>query len=53
MPAGHGIVAAPADVIARVRPGDTLLFLPVHSCLTADAMGRYLSLTGECIQMMG
>jgi D-serine deaminase-like pyridoxal phosphate-dependent protein len=48
----HGIVAAPADVIARVRPGDTLLFLPVHSCLTADAMGRYLSLTGESIQMM-
>ena len=49
----HGIVAAPADVIARLRPGDTLLFLPVHSCLTADAMGRYVSLTGESIEMMG
>jgi D-serine deaminase-like pyridoxal phosphate-dependent protein len=49
----HGIVAAPADVIARVRPGDTLLFLPVHSCLTADAIGRYRSLTGESIGMMG
>ena len=49
----HGIVAAPADVIANVRPGDTLLFLPVHSCLTADAMGRYRTLTGESIGMMG
>jgi D-serine deaminase-like pyridoxal phosphate-dependent protein len=49
----HGIVAAPADVIAGVRPADTLLFLPVHSCLTADAMGRYRTLTGESIGMMG
>ncbi|MDH5823982.1 alanine racemase [Luteimonas sp. RD2P54] len=49
----HGIVSAPADVIARTRPGDPLLFLPVHSCLTADAMGRYRTLAGESIGMMG
>ncbi|MEZ0472378.1 alanine racemase [Luteimonas salinilitoris] len=49
----HGIVAAPDEVIARTRPGETLLFLPVHSCLTADAMGRYLTLTGEPVEMTG
>ncbi|NZA27456.1 alanine racemase [Luteimonas sp. SJ-92] len=49
----HGIVAAPADVVVRTRPGDSLLFLPVHSCLTADAMGRYRTLAGETLGMMG
>lgn len=48
----HGIVAAPAEFIAAVRPGDTLLFLPVHSCLTADAMGAYRLTTGATLAMM-
>ncbi len=48
----HGVVAAPAAVIATTRPGDTLLFAPVHSCLTADAMGRYRSLVGDRIEML-
>jgi D-serine deaminase-like pyridoxal phosphate-dependent protein len=48
----HGIVQAPAEVIDTIRPGDTLLFLPVHSCLTADAMGGYQTLTGERLSMM-
>jgi D-serine deaminase-like pyridoxal phosphate-dependent protein len=45
----HGLVAAPAELIARTRPGDTLLMLPVHSCLTADVMGRYRCIDGEVI----
>ncbi len=45
----HGIVDAPPEVVDRARPGDTLLFLPVHSCLTADAMGRYRCLDGRRI----
>jgi D-serine deaminase-like pyridoxal phosphate-dependent protein len=48
----HGIVQAPPEFIERSRPGDTLMFLPVHSCLTADAMGRYRTLEGELIRMM-
>ncbi|HET6604829.1 MAG TPA: alanine racemase [Xanthomonadaceae bacterium] len=35
----HGIVEAPAEFIERPCPGDALFFLPVHSCLTVDAMG--------------
>lgn len=47
----HGIVQAPAELIEAVRPGDPLLFLPVHSCLTADAMGAYRLGTGELVEM--
>jgi D-serine deaminase-like pyridoxal phosphate-dependent protein len=48
----HGIVQAPAAFIARSRPGDTLMFLPVHSCLAADAMGAYRTLDGVSIAML-
>lgn len=48
----HGIVSAPPERIAAIRPGDVLLFLPVHSCLTADAMGGYLCLDGNRIGML-
>jgi D-serine deaminase-like pyridoxal phosphate-dependent protein len=48
----HGIVAAPDGLIGQVRPGDTLHVLPVHSCLTADAMGGYLTLDGHWLPMM-
>lgn len=48
----HGIVAAPQAFIDRTRPGDTLLFLPVHSCLTADAMRGYRTLDALDIDMM-
>lgn len=48
----HGLVDAPAGMLDSIRPGDTLLFAPVHSCLTADAMGRYRSLDGADIPLM-
>jgi D-serine deaminase-like pyridoxal phosphate-dependent protein len=32
-----------------VQVGDLLGILPVHSCMTADCMGAYLSLAGEWI----
>jgi len=43
----HGIVQCTADTFQLARPGDMTLWLPVHSCLTADAMGGYVTTSGE------
>ncbi|MCU0457015.1 MAG: alanine racemase [Bacteroidales bacterium] len=48
----HGIVGAPSEFIDRFKPGDIIKIMPVHSCLTAHAMGGYLTLTGRTITMM-
>jgi D-serine deaminase-like pyridoxal phosphate-dependent protein len=48
----HGIVQASAEQVARTKPGDVLLFLPVHSCMTADLMKHYRTLDGEYIEML-
>jgi D-serine deaminase-like pyridoxal phosphate-dependent protein len=32
-----------------VQVGDLLGILPVHSCMTADCMGSYLSLDGQVV----
>ncbi len=48
----HGIVAVPPAVFDEVRIGDLLYVVPVHSCLTADLMKRYLTLEGDWITMM-
>jgi D-serine deaminase-like pyridoxal phosphate-dependent protein len=43
----HGIISAPLDVIDNYQIGDHLLILPVHSCITANLMKRYLTLEGK------
>lgn len=48
----HGIISASADLLEAVGPGDLLGILPVHSCLTADAVGRMLRRDGGWIDMM-
>lgn len=48
----HGIVKAGKPWIERIKPGDVLGFLPVHSCMTADLMKSYRTLDGEFIEMM-
>lgn len=46
----HGIVKVKNSVVfRRIGIGDILTFLPVHSCLTADAMGQYQTLDGDPI----
>ena len=42
----HGIIQCDDSNFNLCRPGDLSLWLPVHSCLTADAMGEYLTLQG-------
>jgi len=48
----HGILYAPDSEIGKYKVGDVLGILPVHSCLTADAMGEYRTLDGKLIDMM-
>jgi len=48
----HGIVTGPPDWVAAIKVGDMLGILPVHACLTADAMGEFLTATNSRIAMM-
>jgi len=45
----HGIVQMPAAEIAKLKLGDLLGILPVHSCMAADLQGHYYSTSGEKI----
>ena len=48
----HGVIKASAEECSSIQPGEVLGVIPVHSCMTADVMGEYFTLTGECIRMM-
>lgn len=47
----HGVARANDQLFDNVHIGDVLLVLPVHSCLTANLMKRYVTLDGETIEM--
>ncbi len=50
----HGVVRFFDEATYKaVRLGELVPVLPVHSCMTADAMGAYLTLEGESVAMMG
>ncbi len=42
----HGVVQCSDQDFDLCRPGDLSLWLPVHSCLTADAIGAYVNTEG-------
>ncbi|TJY36517.1 alanine racemase [Pontimicrobium aquaticum] len=48
----HGIVKVPESDLHHYTVGDTLLVLPVHSCMTADLMKRYKTIDDKEITMM-
>lgn len=48
----HGIVHVPREVLDRIKVGDLLMILPVHSCLSVAALGEYTTLEGEKIPTM-
>ncbi len=48
----HGTVRVERDVFDQYAPGDIMLVLPVHSCMTANLMKRYLTLSGEWIDRL-
>ena len=43
----HGVIRGPADILGGMTPGDLVLVLPAHACLTADALRTYVTLDGE------
>ena len=45
----HGTVKVSVQLSYKLKIGDTLYILPVHSCLTADAMPYYEDLQGNRI----
>ena len=42
----HGVIQCTEANFNSCRVGDLTLWLPVHSCMTADAMGEYTSTDG-------
>jgi len=48
----HGILKITPAEFKSFNVGDLVEILPVHSCLTADAMGFYETTDGEVIKMM-
>jgi len=47
----HGTIHVPDDAFDRIEIGDLLYILPIHSCLTANLMGKYYTLEGQEIEM--
>jgi D-serine deaminase-like pyridoxal phosphate-dependent protein len=47
----HGIVKTDRTFFNQVNIGDILMVLPVHSCLTANLLRKYLTLEGEIIKL--
>lgn len=48
----HGVVHANSALLSRVRVGDLVGVLPIHSCLTADLQGYYVSLGGQRLEKL-
>lgn len=48
----HGILKVTPANFRRINVGDVVEIIPVHSCLTANLMGHYLTTEGETIRMI-
>jgi D-serine deaminase-like pyridoxal phosphate-dependent protein len=48
----HGILKVTQKNLALFTPGDFIEILPIHSCLTANLMSRFITTDGEEIKMM-
>lgn len=48
----HGILKVEPTNLTLFKIGQLINIIPVHSCLTADAMGKFLTTRGEVISMM-
>lgn len=47
----HGVIHADAETLSTTRVGDVLLIIPVHSCMTADLLKQYVTLSGNMFEM--
>ncbi len=48
----HGIIAVPDTHIDNYKIGDTIMILPVHSCMTANLMKSYRTIDGRLISRL-
>jgi D-serine deaminase-like pyridoxal phosphate-dependent protein len=48
----HGVVSMPEEIIDQYKPGDIVMILPVHSCITVSVMKEFRSLDGKIIRKM-
>ena len=48
----HGSIKVPEPVFSQIQLGSVVGILPVHSCMTANLMASYTSLTGKRIDHM-
>ncbi len=46
----HGVIKASEELMKKASVGDILVILPIHACMTADAMPHYLTTEGEIIE---
>ncbi|NOY08000.1 MAG: alanine racemase [Spirochaetes bacterium] len=49
----HGVIKIAEEYFDKIKIGDLLYILPVHSCLTVNLMGGCLSLSGRYFKVMG
>ncbi|MCG8569381.1 MAG: alanine racemase [Spirochaetes bacterium] len=49
----HGIVKTPTSIFNRIKIGDVLVILPVHSCLTVNLMRTYHEFNGKKYSVLG
>lgn len=48
----HGIIKTSSEFLTRVKVGDVIGILPVHSCMTANLANSYLSLDNHVLKKM-
>ncbi len=48
----HGVAVIPEGIPEEIKPGSLVCVLPAHSCLTVQAMGKYINVEGETIHTM-
>ena len=47
----HGVLQLDPDTMHSLRPGSLIGILPVHACLTADSMKKYMTIQGKQVSM--
>lgn len=48
----HGVLKVSDELLETLNVGDVIGVLPIHSCLTANLMGSYLSFQGQSLEHM-
>ncbi|MEM7347597.1 MAG: alanine racemase [Chloroflexota bacterium] len=46
----HGLISVDNEMFAQINVGDVLAILPIHSCLTANLMRSYLTVSGDTLE---